>query len=82
MVLIGLGVLVLIGMAVGFSNSLFLRIVMEVNTFRTFYYTVGISFYEGDDYIDEDSGELYTVRILTIGLFFINFVFFFNSVEE
>lgn len=77
-----LGVLLLIGMAVGFYDSLHLRIVIEVNTFRTFYYNVGLSFYEGDDYIDEQTDEQISVKILTIGLFFINFVFLFNRIQE
>ena len=82
MVLIGLGVFILIALIVGFYDSLFLRIVIEINTFTTFYYNVGISFYEGDEYIDEETGNTHTVKVLTIGLFLINFVFLFNRIEE
>lgn len=82
MIFVFLGVLLLIGFIVGFYDSLHLKIVIEVNTFRTFYYSVGLSFYEGDDYIDEETGEHISIKILTIGLFFINFVFLFNKIEE
>ena len=75
MVLIGLGVLILIGMIVGFYDSLFLRIVIEINTFTTFYYNVGISFiaYPEPDHIEEE---------FTIGLFFVNFVIVFYKEYE
>lgn len=65
------GVLFITSVYIGYINALEMSVFIEVNTFTTSYYNIGISY----EYKDFDS--LYRIDQLTIGLFFFNINFCF-----